>query len=70
MSLPEIPPVRSVLAKAIATVVAFFCPPIAVLVARGSFNQLVLSIILTVMFWVPGIVHALYIIYKDIDTGS
>ena len=56
---------KSIAIKVLATVVAFFLPPAGVLIARGSFNQLTLNIILTVMFWVPGIIHALYVIFSD-----
>ncbi|AJK27763.1 YqaE/Pmp3 family membrane protein [Paenibacillus larvae] len=42
---------------------AFLCPPLAVFLS-GKPGQGILSIILTMLGWVPGIVHAV-IIVKD-----
>ena len=55
--------------KLIAAVIAFFLPPLAVLIVRGSINSLILNIILTFFFWIPGIIHALYVIFRD-DAGN
>lgn len=53
--------------KVIATIMAFLLPPVAIIIAKGTFNQLILNIILTVIFWIPGIVHALYCVFRDED---
>lgn len=51
--------------KLIAAVVAFFLPPLAILIVRGSLNSLILNLILTFFFWIPGIIHALYCVFRD-----
>jgi uncharacterized membrane protein YqaE (UPF0057 family) len=40
---------------------AFILPPLAVLLA-GKPLQAILSVFLTVLGWVPGIVHALFVV--------
>lgn len=41
----------------------FLLPPLAVWFASGDETQLIISIILTLLFWVPGIIHALLIVF-------
>ena len=41
---------------------AVFLPPVAVLLRAGVGLQLVLSIILTIIGWIPGVIHALWIV--------
>ena len=40
---------------------AFFFPP-AVAMLRGSLRQIALSLILTLFFWIPGVIYALWIL--------
>jgi uncharacterized membrane protein YqaE (UPF0057 family) len=49
----------------IALILAIFLPPLGVAVKRGIDIQLFINIFLTMFGWLPGIVHALYIILKD-----
>ena len=49
----------------IALNLAIFLPPLGVAIKRGIDIQLFISILLTMFGWLPGIVHALYIILKD-----
>jgi len=49
----------------IALILAIFLPPIGVAIKRGMDIQLFISVLLTMFGWLPGIVHALYIILKD-----
>jgi len=51
--------------KLIAAIIAFFLPPLAVLIVKGSINSFILNIILTFFFWLPGVIHALYIVFRD-----
>lgn len=37
-------------------------PPVAVLLAKGLGGHFVLSIVLTLLGWIPGVVHALVIV--------
>lgn len=46
--------------------VACVMPPLAVLIRIGCHLQLFLNIILTLIFWVPGVIHALIIIVTGI----
>lgn len=55
----------SILYKLFCAVVSFFLPPLGVLLAGASIEQLILNIILTIFFWIPGLVHALYTIFKE-----
>lgn len=41
--------------------IAILLPPLAVLMC-GKFFQFFLSIIFTICFWVPGIIHALFVV--------
>ena len=45
----------------------FICPPVAIL-TTGRMGSFVLNIILTILFWVPGIIHAILVVndyYED-----
>ena len=42
-------------------ILAIILPPLAVLIMKRP-AQLPLSIILTLCFWVPGVIHAIYLI--------
>ena len=46
-------------------IVAFFLPPLAVYMEKKDCDKDVLiNLILSLLFWVPGILHAFYIILK------
>jgi uncharacterized membrane protein YqaE (UPF0057 family) len=49
----------------IAIILAILLPPLGVFIKRGLDLQLVINILLTMFGWLPGIIHALYIILKD-----
>jgi uncharacterized membrane protein YqaE (UPF0057 family) len=49
----------------VALLLAIFLPPVGVAIKKGLGFQLVLNIILTFLGYIPGIIHALYIILKD-----
>jgi uncharacterized membrane protein YqaE (UPF0057 family) len=55
----------STLYKLFCTLVSFFLPPLGVLLVGASTDQLILNIILTIFFWIPGLIHALYTIFKE-----
>ncbi len=44
-------------------ILAILLPPVAVLSCGKAFQAL-LSIPLTLMFWIPGIVHALFVVHS------
>ncbi|ORY86944.1 hypothetical protein BCR37DRAFT_343367, partial [Protomyces lactucae-debilis] len=43
---------------------AIFIPPIGVFLERGCGADLLINILLTILGYIPGIIHALYIILK------
>jgi len=44
--------------------VAIFIPPLGVFLERGCGADLLINILLTILGWIPGVIHALYIILK------
>jgi uncharacterized membrane protein YqaE (UPF0057 family) len=48
--------------KLLLIIIAIFIPPLAVGLKTGIGGQLILNIILTLLFWIPGFLHALYVI--------
>jgi uncharacterized membrane protein YqaE (UPF0057 family) len=44
----------------------FLCPPLAIL-TTGKIGALILNIILTLFFWIPGIIHAILVVNKFYD---
>jgi uncharacterized membrane protein YqaE (UPF0057 family) len=49
----------------IRILLAIFFPPIAVLVTTGFGIQFLLNIVLWVLGWLPGTVHALWLMNRD-----
>lgn len=49
----------------IKIIFAIILPPIGVLFERGLSGTLLLNILLTLLGYIPGIIHAVYIIAKD-----
>lgn len=47
-------------------ILALILPPLAVLLARGAGSEFLLSIILTILFWVPGQIYALLVVFDII----
>ncbi|HVU62796.1 MAG TPA: YqaE/Pmp3 family membrane protein [Phycisphaerales bacterium] len=48
--------------KVLLVIIAFFIPPLAVGLKRGIGTSLLINIILTILFWLPGFIHALIVI--------
>ncbi|MEE4659723.1 MAG: YqaE/Pmp3 family membrane protein [Halieaceae bacterium] len=46
------------------TVIAILLPPLAVFLKNGAGKDLLINIVLCLFFYVPGILHALWLIYK------
>jgi len=47
-------------------IIAIILPPVAVLIARGFGGAFLLNIILTILFILPGVIHALLIVFDAI----
>ncbi|MEP1469728.1 MAG: YqaE/Pmp3 family membrane protein [Halieaceae bacterium] len=50
--------------KAILIILAILLPPIAVFLNNGAGKDLLINIVLCLFFYVPGILHALWLITK------
>jgi uncharacterized membrane protein YqaE (UPF0057 family) len=46
----------------LAGICGFFLPPLGVLIAGGSVGEFLLNIVLTILGWVPGVIHVFYVI--------
>ncbi|MDX2016554.1 MAG: YqaE/Pmp3 family membrane protein [Planctomycetota bacterium] len=51
--------------KLLMVIIAILLPPVAVGVKRGIGLALVLNIVLCLLFFLPGLIHALYVVLKD-----
>ncbi|CAG81097.2 hypothetical protein B0I72DRAFT_119091 [Yarrowia lipolytica] len=45
-------------------IVAIFLPPVGVFMERGCTADLLINVLLCCLGYIPGIIHALYIIFK------
>ncbi|WP_299202049.1 YqaE/Pmp3 family membrane protein [uncultured Amphritea sp.] len=50
--------------KLILIILAILLPPIAVFMKAGAGLQLVINIVLCLFFYIPGILHALWLVLK------
>jgi uncharacterized membrane protein YqaE (UPF0057 family) len=48
--------------KLIAVILAIILPPLGVVFGGGNVMDVIINIILTLFFFVPGLLHALYVI--------
>jgi uncharacterized membrane protein YqaE (UPF0057 family) len=48
----------------VATILAIFIPPVGVLIKEGLGLQFVINLVLTFLGYIPGIIHALYVILR------
>lgn len=49
--------------KAMMYLLAIFLPPVAVLFCGKPF-QAIINFILTLIFWVPGVIHAIFVVHE------
>ena len=47
--------------KIVLIILAILLPPVAVFLKKGVGKDLVINIILCLFFWLPGIIHALWL---------
>jgi uncharacterized membrane protein YqaE (UPF0057 family) len=50
--------------KVLLIIAAILLPPLAVFMKKGAGQDLIINIVLCIFFWVPGIIHALWISLK------
>ncbi|MEP5567225.1 MAG: YqaE/Pmp3 family membrane protein [Halioglobus sp.] len=47
--------------KIVALIVSIFLPPVAVYLKKGAGSDLVINIVLCLLMWVPGVLHAIWL---------
>jgi uncharacterized membrane protein YqaE (UPF0057 family) len=52
------------MSKAVLIILAILLPPLAVYLKTKSAKDTIINVILCFFFWIPGILHALYLILK------
>ena len=50
--------------KVLLIIIAILLPPLAVFLKSGAGKDLLINIVLCIMFWIPGVLHALWIVLK------
>ena len=50
--------------KLLLVIIAILLPPVAVFVKSRSLLQTLLNIVLCLLFWLPGFLHALWVVLK------
>ncbi|WP_345335667.1 YqaE/Pmp3 family membrane protein [Ferrimonas pelagia] len=48
--------------KLLLVILAILLPPLAVFLKSGANKQLLINVVLCLFFWVPGIIHALWVV--------
>jgi uncharacterized membrane protein YqaE (UPF0057 family) len=51
--------------KLLLIIIAILLPPLAVGLKAGIGGAFILNLILTLIFWLPGVLHALYVILSN-----
>ncbi len=51
--------------KLLLVIIAILLPPVGVFLKEGAGKQLLINIILCLFFWLPGVLHAIWVITKD-----
>jgi uncharacterized membrane protein YqaE (UPF0057 family) len=47
--------------KLVLIILSLLIPPLAVFLKKGAGKDLIINIVLCLFFWVPGIIHALWL---------
>lgn len=50
--------------KLVLIILAIFLPPVAVFFKNGIGKDLLINILLCILFYVPGIIHAIWLVTK------
>lgn len=50
--------------KIVLIILSIFLPPIAVFLKKGAGKDLVINIVLCLLFFIPGVIHALWLSTK------
>lgn len=47
----------------IVLLLTFFLPPLGVFLGKGAGSDLIINIVLTLLGWLPGVLHGIYVNY-------
>lgn len=50
--------------KLLLIIIAILLPPVAVFMKKGLGKDLAINVVLCILIWLPGIVHALWLVTK------
>ena len=51
--------------KLLLVIIAILLPPVAVLLKKGMGKDLLINILLCIFFFVPGLIHALWVVLRE-----
>lgn len=54
----------------IKLILAVLLPPVAVFLSSGISTALVINIVLTLIGWLPGVIHALWVVTKQAEKAK
>ncbi len=52
------------MSKLVLIILAIFLPPVAVFLEKGVGKDLLINIILCLLFFLPGVIHALWVVTR------
>ena len=50
--------------KLVLIILSIFLPPLAVFFKKGAGKDLIINVVLCFLFWLPAIIHSLWIVTK------
>jgi uncharacterized membrane protein YqaE (UPF0057 family) len=50
--------------KVVLIILAIFLPPVAVFLKKGVGKDLIINIVLCLLFFLPGVIHAVWLVTK------
>ena len=53
------------MSKLVLIVISIFLPPLAVFLKKGIMPTFWINLLLTLIFFIPGVVHALWVVTKE-----
>jgi len=53
------------MSRLVLIILSIFLPPVAVFMKKGIMPTFWINLILTLIFFIPGVVHALWVVTKD-----
>lgn len=50
--------------KLVLIIIALLLPPLAVFLKKGIGKDFFINLLLTILIWIPGMIHGLYVVTK------